>query len=661
MRWSQGTAVNNLVIDARRMVYNHRRVVTAGIYSGITAAAYGLAYGLRFEFRIPDAYWSTFWLTLPLLILIRLGCHHLFHVTTERWRFVGTRDVLQLAAATAAGSLLFFLASRVLPVPPLVPRSVILIELVLSGYLTAALWISYRTGFERIRHRLSQLNGPTTPVLIIGAGEAGNSLAREMSRVPTGYRPVGFVDDDASLRGVKLRGIEVYGSTAELAAIAQRVVAQEIVIAVPSAPPAELRRIVDACSTTGLPFKVLPGISEVLAGRVQLHQVRDVHIEDLLGRSPIELELPELAKDMRECSVLITGAAGSIGSELARQVAMHGPRSVVLFDQAETELYYLELELRELHPRLKIMPVVGDIVDPGAVESLFARFRPQLVFHAAAYKHVPMMEANCREAIRNNVIGTWRVADAAGRNGVDRFVLVSTDKAVRPVNVMGATKRMAEMIVMELQAHHPATTYAAVRFGNVLGSNGSVVPIFKKQLEQGKPLTVTHPEVTRYFMTIPEAVQLILQTSLLPNIGGHIAMLEMGEPIRIADLARNLLTLSGAVDRGDDQIVYTGLRPGEKLHEELVAPEEGTEPTPIPKVRLVVPPDGVIPSLTEYIEEWEESLASGAQADVLRTVSGMFPGLQIGSDEEHTGVVFDPFAEQLAYTRSSRQIRLRES
>ncbi|MBI4542180.1 MAG: polysaccharide biosynthesis protein, partial [Gemmatimonadetes bacterium] len=347
------------------------------------------------------------------------------------------------------------------------------------------------------------------------------------------------------------------------------------------------RRIVELCEATGLRFKVLPGIAEVLAGDIRINQLREMRIEDLLGREPVLLKLPELAADLSDRSVLITGAAGSIGAELARQVALHGPGTLVLFDQAETDLFYLELELREKHPELRLVPVVGDVVDADLVESVFAEYRPERVYHAAAYKHVPMMEMNPRAAVRNNVLGTWRVAEAAGRHRAEKFVLVSTDKAVRPVSVMGATKRVAELIVLELQQRHAATAYAAVRFGNVLGSNGSVIPVFKRQLEAGQPLTVTHQDVTRYFMTIQEAVQLILQASLVKEVRGRIAMLEMGDPVRIADLAANLLRLSGARPGQGPGIVFTGLRPGERLHEELVAPHEETIETHIPKVRII--------------------------------------------------------------------------
>ncbi|MFI5212933.1 MAG: polysaccharide biosynthesis protein [Gemmatimonadales bacterium] len=601
--------------------YSFRKLVAFTLYSGAAAVSYLLAYLIRFDFTFRPAYVVAFWASLPILLAIRVACSMFFRLSTGRWRFIGARDVIRLMAATSVGTVLFFTIAQALPLDPAIPRSVVLIEWVLTSFLTAGMWIVYRLAYEQWRHHLSGFNGSATRALIVGAGEAGILLAREMGRFPTGYRPIGLVDDDPSKWGMVLQGLEVIGSTRDLKVIAEVEHAEEIIIAVPSAPPAELRRIVETCESTGLKFKVLPGIAEVLAGDIRLNQLRDVRIEDLLGRDPIQLTLPELATELSGSSVLITGAAGSIGSELARQIALHGPASLVLFDQAETDLFYLELELREKHPGVRLAAVVGDVVETAAVEKVFREHRPDRVFHAAAYKHVPMMEGNPREAVRNNVVGTWRVADAAGRHGAEKFVLVSTDKAVRPVSIMGATKRLAELVVLELQEQHHDTTYAAVRFGNVLGSNGSVIPIFKRQLAAGKPLTVTHPEATRFFMTIPEAVQLILQASLLPEVRGSIAMLEMGEPVRIADLANNLLELSGLKRSSGDRIVYTGLRPGERLHEQLVAPNEETERTGHAKVRIVRTRNRSGKPVLGLLEEWERLLAKGDEAAVLTAMA----------------------------------------
>jgi FlaA1/EpsC-like NDP-sugar epimerase len=612
-----------------KALQGHRRVLALAIYAVISAAAYGMAFLLRFEFAVPPAYLRIFALTVLPLVLVRLTVYRAYRLSRERWRYASAGDVVRLVAACIVGTAVFaLLFDVVIPLKPPIPVSVLGIEAVLTSSLTAGAWLCYRLVFEHIRD-----TGAGARVLIIGAGDAGNMLAREMLRTNTGYVPVGFVDDDPKMWGSTLQGREVIGATCDLVAIAEDVGAEQLIIAVPSASPADLQRVVAACEATGLPFKALPGIAEVVRGEVSVRQLRDVRIEDLLGREPVVLELPELAEDLAGRSILITGAAGSIGSELSRQVALHKPGRLVLFDQAETDLFYLELELRRRHPELEIVPVIGDIVEPAGVERVFRIYQPDRVFHAAAYKHVPMMELNPREALRNNVVGTWRVADAAGRHRAGKFVLVSTDKAVRPSNVMGASKRLAELLILELQERFPETAYGAVRFGNVLGSNGSVIPVFKRQIERGEPLTVTHPETTRYFMTIPEAVQLILQASLLDEFRGHIVMLEMGEPVRIADLAANLLRLSGVVDpmRG---IVFTGLRAGEKLHEELNTPEERSQPTPVPKIRILTTRSLPELRVARQVECWN---AGRNDDDTL--LYGLLKHLSLARPEEGTAAV----------------------
>ena len=609
--------------------YVYRKTVAYALYGSVVVVAYAASFLLRYDFTWRAGYPRVFVQSLLTLLAIRLVCVRAFRLSTGRWRFIGARDVLRLTLATTVGTVVFAAILWLLPSTPAVPRSVVVMEWLSTTGFTAGLWTAYRTLYEQIRLHRSGFNGNAKRVLIIGAGEAGNLLAREMQRYPTGYRAIGFVDDDPTKRGMLLRGLEVIGATLDLAAIAKEERAAEVIIAMPSASPREIRRVVELCESTGLPFKVLPGIEQVLAGDVRLNQLRDVRIEDLLGREPVQLKLPELSADLGGRRVLITGAAGSIGSGLARRVALHGPQTLVLFDQAETDLFYVDMELRERHPDLVLISVVGDIVDPGAVERVFNEYGPNRVFHAAAYKHVPMMECNQEEAVRNNVVGTWRMAEAAGRHGAEKFVLVSTDKAVQPVSVMGATKRLAELVVLELQAEHPATTYAAVRFGNVLGSNGSVIPIFKKQMESGRPLTVTDPRATRYFMTIQEAVQLILQASLLPEVRGSIAMLEMGEPVRIADLAKNLLHLSGVDNRDGGGIVYTGLRPGERLHEQLLSPDEQTSPTAIPKVRLVFTNGDARGSVRKRVEQWERAFREGRDHVAAESLNRMFPDLDV--------------------------------
>lgn len=623
----RGAVARGLVVLIERLRRLHRRPVVFFIYAGATAAAYACAYFIRFEFSWNPAYTRTFLLTLPLLLLVRNAAYRFFRLSRSRWRFVGISDVLRLTRAAVVGTLLFTVVTRLLTLTPYVPLSVVALEGVLTVIFTAGVWIGYRAIFERVRHRMADRGKAERRVMIIGAGESGYMLAREMLRSVTGYRPVAFVDDDPHKWGTRLAGLEVVGSTDEMAEYAERYEVEELVLAVPRATPSQMRSLVTKCASVGLPYRVLPNIAEVLAGNVRVDQIREVRIEDLLQREPVQLDLVELAEDLDGGCVLITGAAGSIGSELARQIAHHSPDLLLLLDQSETALFYLEMELRQQYPNLKMIPLVADVVDRSAIESIFMTYDPTHVFHAAAYKHVPMMERNVREAVRNNVLGSYVVADAAGRRGTGKFVLVSTDKAVRPRSVMGATKRLAEAVALELQDRYPRTIFAAVRFGNVLGSNGSVIPIFKQQIASGQPLTVTHPDVTRYFMTIPEAVQLILQASLLPEIRGHIAMLEMGEPVRIVELAENLLRLCGSSTEG--RIVFTGLRPGEKLHEELVHPDEETIETEISKVRLIRAPSGIELSGGRWLDEYIEMVETGNEEELMARLGAMFPDLAV--------------------------------
>jgi FlaA1/EpsC-like NDP-sugar epimerase len=609
-------------------LYARRRPVVYTVYAAIAAVGYLGGFLLRFEFGRLDQWFEAFLLTAPVVALVRLVFARVFHLSTGRWRFVSTTDVLRLLLATSAGTVVL-LGVRALTLGVLtIPLSVLLIEWVLTTQVTAAAWIAYRTAFERLRRSQWENGDPRKRVLIVGAGEAGNMLAREIRRYPTGYEVVGFVDDEPTKWGDWIQGAEIVGASRDLPAIARSVSADELILAVPSAEPDEMRRLVALCEAASLPFKVLPGIREVLDGEVALSQLRELRIEDLLGRDPIELELPELARDLAGRCVLITGAAGSIGSELARQVALHRPGRLVILDQAETDLFYLEQDLLREHPELDLVPVIGDIVDDAAVKHVFAAYRPDWVFHAAAYKHVPLMECNPEQAIRNNVLGTRLVAEQAGVHGCEKFVLVSTDKAVQPESVMGATKRLAELVVLALEDVHPRTAYGAVRFGNVLGSAGSVIPIFQKQIERREPLTVTHPDATRYFMTIPEAVQLILQASLLDEFRGGVAMLEMGEPVRIVDLARNMLRLAGLPSENGDYVVFTGLRPGEKLHEELAAPSEESRATAVPKVRMIRTGNESVFPVLRVVDRWARLFATGRGTRTTAELRGMFEGLR---------------------------------
>ncbi len=616
-----------------RRLYGHRRVLAYVLYGVLAGLAYGAAFLLRFEFSLDPEQFRALQVTVPAVVLVRLALARVFKLSTGRWRFVGTGEVLRLFAAMSLGSVLLLLFRDLVSPVVVIPRSVLLMEWVFSVYITAGIWISYRVGYERLRRAREADNGDTPRrALIVGAGEAGNMLAREIQRFPTGYQLVGFVDDDPMKWGSRIQGVEVIGGSQDLDVIAESEGIEEIILAVPSADPEELRRLVEQCESTQVPFKVLPGIKEVLHGQVGMSQLRELRIEDLLGRDPIELELPELAEDLDGLSVLITGAAGSIGSELARQVALHHPARLILLDQAETPLFYVDLELREAHPDLELIPIIADVADEPSIDRVFKHHSPDRVFHAAAYKHVPLMEHNIEQAVKNNVVGTSIVAHAAGKHRSGKFVLVSTDKAVRPANIMGSTKRLAELVVLDMQDRYPETTYGAVRFGNVLGSNGSVIPIFERQAAAGKPLTVTHPDVTRYFMTIPEAVQLILQASLLPGFRGHIAMLDMGEPVKILELALNFLRLSGIPPWEDKTYRFTGLRQGEKMHEELSAPHEEPVETSIPKVRLLSTHGDGLLDVAGLVGRWEMALSNGHSSDVELDLRTLFVGLQNGKE-----------------------------
>jgi FlaA1/EpsC-like NDP-sugar epimerase len=594
--------LTSILVAARR----HRRLVATVIYAGLAVVSLGLAFLTRFDFQFDALLERSFPSLALLLVVVRFIANQQFRLAFGRWRFVGTRDFLRLFGSLTVGSALFWGASWLLPMVPNAPRSIVLLEWVFSGYLTGGTWIAYRLMYERTRIRQAQR---ITRVLVVGAGEAGQLIVHQMLRSKSGMFPVSLVDDDPLKWGALIHGVEVVGSTAHLPEIVESARPDQVLIAIPSATADELRRIVEAGETTGLPLKILPGIEDVLEGHADLTQIRPVRVEDLLGRDPVQFELPEVAHELRDKTVLVTGAAGSIGSELVRQIALHRPRTLVLLDQAETPLYFLDLELRRLFPTLNLVAAVGSVTDLDTVRDVTQRFQAQRVFHAAAYKHVPMMEGNCREAVRTNVVGTYLMGHAAAAGGAEAFLLISTDKAVRPSNVMGATKQLAERVVLSLQARYPECAFRAVRFGNVLGSSGSVIPVFRQQLERGDPLTVTHEDVTRYFMTIPEAVQLVLQASVLRESRGRVSMLDMGSPIKILDLARNLLRLSGRSYRPGENVVISGLRPGEKLHEELTAPEERVSPTSADRVSIVEVAPG-FPQLPAHV------LAALAEAEM---------------------------------------------
>jgi len=550
------------------------------------ALALFLAFLVRFDFYLPERFWNTYPLLLLFALAVKFPIFWQQGLSRGWWRYVSMADIILLARANLFASMGFILA-LVFFLDRLagVPRSVLVLDGVFcfalmtgTRFLTRAARENYLPDF---RGRRSQ----DTNTLIIGAGSAGQMIAREVRQNQTlNKKIVGFIDDDPMKQRNRIVGYKVLGTQEQLLEVCRREKVEEIIVAIPSASGKEMRCIVERCEKLQISFKTLPGVSDLIDGRVSIQQVRDVALDDLLGRDPIRLELDRIRAFIEGKRVLVTGAAGSIGSEICRQLCRFNPARIILFDNSESPLFNIHRELGGSYPELRHTAIVGDIRDCARVDGVFDNCMPQVVFHAAAYKHVPLMEDNSAEAANNNVRGTRIVAEAADRFQVESFVMISTDKAVNPTNVMGASKRAAELVVQSL-ARQSRTRFVTVRFGNVLGSAGSVVPIFKEQIARGGPVTVTHPEVTRFFMTIPEATQLVLQAGSM-GAGGEIFLLDMGEPVRIVTLAEELIQLSGFRPYEDIEIQFTGLRPGEKLYEELLIEGEGVQPTSHEKIMV---------------------------------------------------------------------------
>ncbi|BCA54200.1 putative polysaccharide biosynthesis protein EpsC [Nitrospira sp. KM1] len=565
------------------VLVRYRSILILIVQLGLIAAANLSAFALRFDGEIPPGYGRLLVNTLPIVLLIFGSGFFVFGIQHGLWRYVGLHDLGRILWASVASAVVLFGVLHLLLGLVAYPRSVI----ILTGLLGALYLAGIRLAVRWFREWAQVLSHSVRRVLVVGAGNAGELLVRDMlSDARYHYRPVGMVDDDPVKRSMRIHGVPVAGGIEDISDLTRGLVVHEIIVAIPSASNALKRRILAASEGCKVPIKILPSVKQLLADPAALRQVRPMSLEDLLQREPVQTDRQELHPLLDGKRVLVTGAGGSIGSELCRQIAEYRPALLILFDRYENSLHALDLELRKRFPRLPLLSIVGDVTVPERVAEVFDHTRPELVFHAAAHKHVPLMELNPKEAVRNNVMGTRTVAEAALAGHVDRFILISTDKAVNPTSVMGATKRVAEEFIQMIN-RRGKTKCTVVRFGNVLGSNGSVVPLFAEQIRTGGPVTVTHPDITRFFMTIPEAVQLVLQASLLGQ-GGDVFVLDMGEQIKVADLAKNMIVLSGLVPEADIPIVYTGLRPGEKLFEELFEEEESVEPTSHEKIRRAV-------------------------------------------------------------------------
>lgn len=609
------------------------RTALAVLHDAIAAAlAWSFAYLLRFNFELPPNFAAELHQTVYWVVALQMVIFWRFNLYRGIWRYASTTDLRRIFLAVMLSAAAIPLMFWMLRLDLVIPRSVLIINPLLLILLMGGSRFVYRLWKEQGLYRNFKLRGE--PVLVLGAGDAAASLAKDLTK-SSDWRLVGFLDDDTDKHGRMLNGILVLGKLDSLPEWAERLGVSQVIIAMPSSSHQQRKRAIQLCNATQVKALTVPSFDDLMSGKVAVSQLRAIELDDLLGRDPVVLDEAGLHGLLTGKTVMVTGAGGSIGSEMCRQVARFAPARLVLFELSEFALYTIEEELKQTFPALNFVCLMGDVRDAARVDEVMQRYQPSVLFHAAAYKHVPLMEQhNAWQAIRNNVLGTWTVAHAAQQHGVAKFVMISTDKAINPTNVMGASKRLAEMVCQALQPLG-GTRFVMVRFGNVLGSTGSVIPKFRAQIARGGPITVTHPEITRYFMSIPEAAQLVLQAGLMGQ-GGEIFVLDMGESVKIVDLAKDLIRLSGFTE-DEIKIEFTGLRPGEKLYEELLADNEHTLPTPHPKLRIaqarqadvawlahllewvsvtVMPDEAVRTALARWVPEYQPNLHASIMIEI---------------------------------------------
>lgn len=608
---------------ARQLIVSYRRPLVIGVHLALWSVSLLLAAGLRFEFDIPGAYRTTLPQLLGLTLLLRSLAFWRVGLFHGLWRYSGARDLRSLVWASTLSSV-GVVAVWAFMRTGAFPRSILALDYAFSILIVGGLRFGIRTIREVTLQNAMPHSGQRRRLLVIGAGDAGEMLMREIVRTHTNkYQPLGMLDDNASKHGERIHGVPVLGPIRAVTEIAANQQIDEIIVAIPSMNGREMRELLELCRPLGAQIRTLPGVDRLIDGSVTVSQLAEVNIEDLLRRDPVRLDAEEIGRSIRGRVVMVTGAGGSIGSELCRQIARFAPERLVLVEQAENNLFQIDRTLRAEFSDVGIVPYIVDICDSKRLETVFASERPNMVFHAAAHKHVPLMELNPGEAIKNNVFGTRKVADLSHRFGVEKFVMVSTDKAVNPTSVMGVSKRVAEIYVQAL-SQTSGTQFVTVRFGNVLGSAGSVVPLFREQIARGGPVMVTHPEMQRYFMTIPEACQLVMQAGVMGR-GGEIFVLDMGEPVKIVDLARDLIRLSGFDPDHDIEIQFSGVRPGEKLFEEIAVDEESVDKTKHPKIYV----GRFRPHAFDEVERSLERLAAVSNVEdcalVQRTFSTIVP------------------------------------
>jgi FlaA1/EpsC-like NDP-sugar epimerase len=613
----------------------HPRTAVVAHDLGMAALAWWIAKTLRYAVMPDLSPVGYLPLEFPIVLLVQGAIFNWTGLYKGVWRFASLPDLWNILRATVIGAVaiafaLWVFSNRLEGVP----RSVLFVYPVVLAVLLGTPRLTYRF-WRDSRIDLFQ-STPSKRVLVVGADRAGEALSRDLRR-DSRYSVIGFVDDNPALRGARINGIPVLGTIEQLPEMARAIAVQMLLIAMPGATTAQMRRVVSLCEKTGLPFRTVPRLEDVVAGRAQFNEIKEVAIEDLLGRDAVQLDWTSIRESLNGRRVLVTGGGGSIGSELCRQVARLGAKSLTVVELSEYNLYRIGEELKASYPEMIFEAILADAGDAVAMQRLFSNTRPQVVFHAAAFKHVPMLQGQLREAFRNNVLGTRVVADTAARNNVESFVLISTDKAVNPTSIMGACKRMAEIWCQNLAARS-STRFITVRFGNVLDSAGSVVPLFRQQILQGGPVTITHPEISRYFMTIPEACQLILQAASLGK-GGEIFALDMGDPVKIRDLAEQMIRLAGKRPGSDIALVYTGLRPGEKLFEELFHPLENYTGTAHTKIFLAQPRQVSWDLLQTQLAKGQDAVAIFDEEALRRCVSTLLPSFRWSDSVQADNVV----------------------
>lgn len=599
-----------------KFIFQYRRALVLLLTAVIAAMTYIGAFLLRIDGPIPHETWALISTTLPFVVAVRIGLALVFRLHCGLWRYASVDDLVRIVKAYTLGTLILIAMAAMIFYLRGIPRSVFFIDWTLGILILGGKRMSVRMLREWLKGRHCTRED-CVRTLIAGAGDAGTMALRILNSDPQSSQyAVGFLDDDPHKLGMVIHGCPVVGTLAQAATCIRDTDAAEVLIALPTASKDVIRTLVESCAHLSVAFRILPAIADVVTGKLEVQPIREVRVEDLLGRDPIGMDRALVGTEISNECVLVTGAAGSIGSEIARQVAAHRPRHLLLMDIAESPLFAIDREIARLAPDVPRTAIIADVKNEACLDEIFSRHTPQRLFHAAAYKHVPLMEAHPVEAADNNVLGTLRLAQAAVRHHVKAFILISTDKAVRPCNVMGTTKRVAELIANRMNGN--GTRFVPVRFGNVLDSNGSVIPIFKQQIAAGGPVTVTHPEMERFFMTIPEAVELVLQAGAMGE-DGDLFVLDMGQQVRIRDLAENLIRLSGLRPGEDIEIVYTGLRPGEKLREELVEEEEDLLPTGVPKLNVLrrsIANPAHLAGLDEQLNALEKAVAARDEAAV---------------------------------------------